>query len=95
MGDAAGESGGASVPLCEGPEAELGKEEIPVPSRPYLPAVLSAEEITPVLDLATNLKHWTGMALFYMPMESAWTENFETMFHTDLMFPNTKDATLS
>lgn len=42
------------------------EEEIPVPRRrPYLPTVLSAEEITGMLDLTTNLKHWTIMALFY------------------------------
>ena len=42
------------------------EEEIPVPRRrPYLPTVLSAEEITRMLDLTTNLKHWTIMALFY------------------------------
>ena len=42
------------------------EEEIPVPKRrPYLPTVLSAEEITRMLDLTTNLKHWTIMALFY------------------------------
>ena len=42
------------------------EEEIAVPKRrPYLPTVLSAEEITRMLDLTTNLKHWTIMALFY------------------------------
>jgi integrase/recombinase XerD len=42
------------------------EEEIPVPKRRlYLPTVLSAEEITRMLDLTTNLKHWTIMALFY------------------------------
>src|SRR5688500_4257691 len=42
------------------------EEEIPIPKRrPYLPTVLSAEEITRMLDLTTNLKHWTIMALFY------------------------------
>jgi site-specific recombinase XerD len=42
------------------------EEEIPPPRRrPYLPTVLSAEEITRMLDRTTNLKHWTIMALFY------------------------------
>ena len=42
------------------------EEEIPPPRRrPSLPTVLSAEEITRMLDLTTNLKHWTIMALFY------------------------------
>jgi integrase/recombinase XerD len=33
--------------------------------RPGLPTVLSAEEITRILDLTTNLKHWTMIATFY------------------------------
>jgi integrase len=33
--------------------------------RPKLPSVLSAEEITRILDHATNLKHWTIIATFY------------------------------
>jgi integrase/recombinase XerD len=42
------------------------EEEIPPPiRRPTLPTVLSAEEITRMLDLTTNLKHWTIIALFY------------------------------
>ena len=42
------------------------EEEVPPPKRhPYLPTVLSAEEITRMLDLTTNLKHWTIMAVFY------------------------------
>jgi site-specific recombinase XerD len=42
------------------------EEEIPPPiRRPHLPTVLSAEEITRMLDLTTNLKHWTIIALFY------------------------------
>jgi integrase/recombinase XerD len=42
------------------------EEEIPPPKRrPYLPTVLSVEEITRMLDLTTNLKHWTMMAVFY------------------------------
>jgi site-specific recombinase XerD len=42
------------------------EEEIPPPiRRPHLPTVLSAEEITRMLDLTTNLKHWTMIALFY------------------------------
>ena len=44
------------------------EEEIPPPKRrPYLPTVLSAEEITRMLDLTTNLKHWTIMAVFASP----------------------------
>jgi integrase/recombinase XerD len=42
------------------------EEEVPPPKRrPHLPTVLSAEEITRMLDLTTNLKHWTIMAVFY------------------------------
>jgi integrase/recombinase XerD len=42
------------------------EEEVPPPKRrPYLPTVLSGEEITRMLDLTTNLKHWTIMAVFY------------------------------
>jgi integrase/recombinase XerD len=42
------------------------EEEIPPPiRRPHLPTVLSAEEITRMLDQTTNLKHWTIIALFY------------------------------
>jgi len=33
--------------------------------RPRLPTVLSAEEITRILDHTTNLKHWTIIATFY------------------------------
>jgi integrase len=33
--------------------------------RPGLPTVLSAEEITQILDHTTNLKHWTMIATFY------------------------------
>jgi integrase/recombinase XerD len=33
--------------------------------RPGLPTVLSAEEITRILDRTTNLKHWTMIATFY------------------------------
>jgi integrase/recombinase XerD len=33
--------------------------------RPGLPAVLSTEEITRILDHTTNLKHWTMIATFY------------------------------
>jgi integrase/recombinase XerD len=33
--------------------------------RPTLPIVLSAEEITRILDRTTNLKHWTMIATFY------------------------------
>jgi integrase/recombinase XerD len=33
--------------------------------RPKLPSVLSAEEITRILDHTTNLKHWTMIATFY------------------------------
>jgi integrase/recombinase XerD len=33
--------------------------------RPGLPTVLSAEEITRILDCTTNLKHWTMIATFY------------------------------
>jgi integrase/recombinase XerD len=33
--------------------------------RPQLPAVLSAEEITRILDHTANLKHWTMIATFY------------------------------
>jgi site-specific recombinase XerD len=32
---------------------------------PVLPTVLSAEEITRILDHTTNLKHWTMIATFY------------------------------
>jgi integrase/recombinase XerD len=41
-------------------------EEIQVPKRPIrLPTVLSAGEITRILDATRNLKHWTIMATFY------------------------------
>ena len=41
-------------------------EEIPPPKRrPHLPTVLSQEEITRMLDLTTNLKHWTILAVLY------------------------------
>jgi integrase/recombinase XerD len=33
--------------------------------RPKLPSILSAEEITRILDHTTNLKHWTIIATFY------------------------------
>lgn len=33
--------------------------------RPKLPSVLSAEEITSILDHTSNLKHWTMIATFY------------------------------
>ena len=33
--------------------------------RPRIPTVLSAEEITRILDHTTNLKHWTIIATFY------------------------------
>jgi integrase/recombinase XerD len=33
--------------------------------RPGLPTVLSAEEITRILDRTTNVKHWTMIATFY------------------------------
>jgi len=35
------------------------------PKTPVLPTVLSAEEITRILDHTTNLKHWTMIATFY------------------------------
>jgi integrase/recombinase XerD len=42
------------------------EEEVPPPKRrPYLPTVLSAEEITRMPELTTNLKHRTIMAVFY------------------------------
>ena len=41
-------------------------EEIQVPKRPIrLPTVLSAGEITRILDETRNLKHWTIMATLY------------------------------
>jgi site-specific recombinase XerD len=41
-------------------------EEIVAPKRHLgLPTVLSAEEITRILDSTQNLKHWTMMATFY------------------------------
>jgi integrase/recombinase XerD len=41
-------------------------EEIQCPKRPFsLPTVLSAEEITRVLDHTRNLKHWTMLATLY------------------------------
>jgi integrase/recombinase XerD len=41
-------------------------EEIARPKRrPTLPGILSAEEVTRILDRTTNLKHWTIIATFY------------------------------
>jgi len=41
-------------------------EEIQAPKRhPQLPTVLSAEEITRILDATRNLQHWTIMATLY------------------------------
>jgi integrase/recombinase XerD len=41
-------------------------EEIQCPKRPFqLPDVLSAEEITRILDHTRNLKHWTMLATLY------------------------------
>jgi integrase/recombinase XerD len=41
-------------------------EEVARPKkRPHLPTVLSAEQITRILDHTTNLKHWTMIATFY------------------------------
>ena len=41
-------------------------EEIQAPKRhPQLPTVLSPEEITRILDLTRNLKHWTILATLY------------------------------
>jgi len=41
-------------------------EEIQAPKRhPQLPTVLSAEEITRILDLTRNLQHWTILATLY------------------------------
>jgi site-specific recombinase XerD len=41
-------------------------EEIQPPKRhPQLPTVLSAEEITQILDATRNLKHWTILATLY------------------------------
>jgi integrase/recombinase XerD len=41
-------------------------EEIPRPKRrPTLPGILSAEEVTRILDHTHNLKHWTILATFY------------------------------
>jgi integrase/recombinase XerD len=41
-------------------------EEIQAPKRPIqLPTVLSAEEITRILDATRNLKHWTILATLY------------------------------
>jgi site-specific recombinase XerD len=42
------------------------EENIPQPKRPLtLPDVLSAEEVTLMLDSTRNLKHWTIMATLY------------------------------
>lgn len=42
------------------------EEQIPLPKRrPTLPDVLSIEEITRMLDLTANLKHWSILATFY------------------------------
>lgn len=42
------------------------EEEIPPPRRrPHIPTVLSADEIARMLNLTTNLKHWTIIAAFY------------------------------
>lgn len=41
-------------------------EEIAQPKRrPGMPGILSADEITSILDHTTNLKHWTIIATFY------------------------------
>jgi integrase/recombinase XerD len=41
-------------------------EEIQCPKRPFsLPTVLSADEITRILDHTRNLKHWTMLATLY------------------------------
>jgi len=41
-------------------------EEIPCPKRPFsLPTVLSADEITRILEHTRNLKHWTMLATLY------------------------------
>ena len=41
-------------------------EEIAQPKRrPSIPGVLSADEVTSILDHTTNLKHWTIIATFY------------------------------
>jgi len=41
-------------------------EEIACPKRrPTLPGILSAEEITRILDHTRNLKHWTMLAMLY------------------------------
>ena len=41
-------------------------EEIARPKRrPTLPGILSAEEVTRILDDTRNLKHWTLLATFY------------------------------
>ena len=41
-------------------------EEIARPKRrPTLPGILSADEVTRILDRTTNLKHWTIIATFY------------------------------
>jgi site-specific recombinase XerD len=41
-------------------------EEIARPKRrPTLPGILSADEVTRILDHTTNLKHWTIIATFY------------------------------
>jgi len=41
-------------------------EEIARPKRrPTLPGILSAEEVTRILDHTHNLKHWTILATFY------------------------------
>ena len=41
-------------------------EEIARPKRrPTLPGILSAEEVTRILDDTRNLKHWTILATFY------------------------------
>ena len=41
-------------------------EEIRRPKRrPTLPGILSAEEVTRILDHTHNLKHWTILTTFY------------------------------
>jgi site-specific recombinase XerD len=37
----------------------------PIKQRPKLPTVLSAEEVTRILDRTSNLKHWTILATLY------------------------------
>jgi site-specific recombinase XerD len=47
-------------------------EEIACPKRrPTLPGILSAEEITRILDHTRNLKHWTMLAMLYAPLCAA------------------------